>query len=54
LLVIITGAAALVWEGSLSRRDPLACSCSCMLGLFLTAGCANALNQYLERDRDAS
>jgi protoheme IX farnesyltransferase len=50
LLVLITGAAALVWEGSLSH-DPLA-FILVMLGLFFTAGSANALNQYLERDRD--
>ena len=50
LLVLVTGAAALVWEGSLAGR-PLAFFLV-MLGLFLTAGSANALNQYLERDRD--
>lgn len=50
LLVLITGAAALVWEGSLNRR-PLE-FLLVMLGLFLTSGSANALNQYLERDRD--
>jgi protoheme IX farnesyltransferase len=50
LLVLITGAAALVWEGSFKARptDFLLV----MLGLFATAGSANALNQYLERDRD--
>ncbi|CAN5503115.1 heme o synthase [soil metagenome] len=51
LLVLITGAAGLVWEGSFTRQ-PLNFMLV-MLGLFLTAGCANALNQYLERDRDA-
>ena len=51
LLVLITGAAALVWEGSLAHQ-PLR-FVLVMLGLFATAGCANALNQYFERDRDA-
>ncbi|MCC7393137.1 protoheme IX farnesyltransferase [Candidatus Sumerlaeota bacterium] len=51
LLVLITGAAALVWEGSFTR-EPLH-FLMVMVGLFSTAGCANALNQYLERDRDA-
>lgn len=51
LLVLITGAAALVWEGSLTA-DPLR-FVLVLLGLYGTAGCANALNQYLERDRDA-
>lgn len=51
LLVLITGAAGLIWEGSLTS-NPLA-FLLVMLGLFATAGCANALNQYLERDRDA-
>ncbi len=50
LLVLITGAAALVWEGSLTGNLPA--FLLVMLGLFLTAGSANALNQYLERDRD--
>jgi protoheme IX farnesyltransferase len=50
LLVLITGAAGLVWEGSFSSRpvDFLLV----LLGLFATAGSANALNQYLERERD--
>lgn len=51
LLVLITGAAALVWEGSFSAQ-PMS-FLLVMLGLFLTAGSANGLNQYLERDRDA-
>lgn len=51
LLVLVTGAAGLVWEGSM-RRAPVD-FLLVMLGLFLTAGSANALNQYLERDRDA-
>ena len=50
LLVLITGAAGLVWQGEFTSRpvDFLLV----MLGLFLTAGSANALNQYIERDRD--
>jgi len=51
LLVIVTGATALVMEGSLTG-SPLSFSLV-LLGLFLTAGCANALNQYFERDIDA-
>lgn len=51
LLVLITGAAGLVWEGSLASR-PVE-FLLVMLGLFLTAGSANAFNQYLERERDA-
>ena len=51
LLVVLTGAAALVLEGSLLSapfRFGLV-----LLGLSLTAGAANALNQYFERDIDA-
>ncbi len=51
LLVLLTGAAALVWEGSMLSK-PLD-FLLVMLGLFLTGGCANTLNQYLERDIDA-
>lgn len=51
LLVLVTGAAGLVWEGSLASQPLL--FFAVMLGLFLTAGSANALNQYLERERDA-
>jgi protoheme IX farnesyltransferase len=51
LLVLFTGATALVMEGSLLSRpiDFLLV----MLALYLTGGCANALNQYFERDIDA-
>ncbi|MBX3728952.1 MAG: heme o synthase [Candidatus Sumerlaeia bacterium] len=51
LLVVITGAAALVMEGSLRSRpwDFFLV----LLGLFLTAGSASAFNQYLEREIDA-
>ena len=51
LLVLITGATALVIEGSFLSRpfDFLLV----MLGLYLTGGCANALNQYFEREVDA-
>jgi protoheme IX farnesyltransferase len=51
LLVLVTGAAGLVWEGSLTGDIPR--FLLVMAGLFATAGCANALNQYLERERDA-
>ncbi len=51
LLVLITGAAGLIWEGSMSHD--FVSFMLVMLGLFLTAGSANALNQYLERERDA-
>jgi protoheme IX farnesyltransferase len=51
MLVLLTGAAALVWEGSMLSR-PLD-FLLVMIGLYLTGGCANALNQYLERDVDA-
>lgn len=51
LLVLFTGAAALVVEGSF-LREPLKFGLV-MLGLFLTGGSANALNQYFEREIDA-
>jgi len=51
LLVVFTGAAALVVEGSL--LDEPGRLALVLLGLFLTGGSANALNQYLERDIDA-
>ncbi|MCP4686126.1 MAG: protoheme IX farnesyltransferase [bacterium] len=51
LLVLFTGATALVMEGSMLSRpvDFLLV----MVALYLTGGCANALNQYFERDIDA-
>lgn len=51
LLVLFTGATALVIEGSL--LDHPVKFLLVMLALFLTGGCANALNQYFERDIDA-
>jgi len=51
LLVIITGATALILEGSLPQqpvRFVLA-----MLAIYLTGGSANALNQCFEREIDA-
>ena len=51
LLVLVTGATALVLEGSLVERP--GAFALVLLGLFLVAGCANALNQYFERDIDA-
>ncbi len=49
-LVLLTGLAALVLEGSLLGH-PLRLLLVC-LGLLMTGGCANALNQYFERDID--
>jgi protoheme IX farnesyltransferase len=51
LLVLFTGATALVMEGSLVHEPGK--FLLVMLGLFLTGGCANALNQYFEREIDA-
>ena len=51
LLVLLTGASALMVEGSM-MSDPLG-FLLVLLGLFATGGCANALNQYFERDIDA-
>ena len=51
LLVLLTGAAALVLEGSLLSQ-PLR-FIEVIIGLALTGGCANGLNQYFERDIDA-
>ncbi len=51
LLVLFTGATSLVLEGSL-LTDPVR-FVLVLLGLFLSGGSANALNQYFERDIDA-
>ncbi|MEW6413558.1 MAG: heme o synthase [Candidatus Zixiibacteriota bacterium] len=51
LLVLFTGATSLVIEGSL-LSDPWRFFLV-MVGLYLTGGSANALNQYFERDIDA-
>lgn len=51
LLVLFTGATALVVQGSL-RSDPVRFALV-LLGLFLTGGSANALNQVFERKIDA-
>lgn len=51
LLVIITGGTALVLEGSLLSQ-PLKFLLA-LLAIYLTGGCANALNQYFEREIDA-
>lgn len=51
LLVTFTGATALVVEGSL-LSDPIS-FVLVLVGLFLTGGAANSLNQYLEREIDA-
>ncbi len=50
-LVIFTGGAALILEGSM-LDDPFRVFL-CLFALYLTGGCANALNQYLEREIDA-
>ncbi|MBW7996202.1 MAG: protoheme IX farnesyltransferase [Candidatus Glassbacteria bacterium] len=51
LLVLLTGAAALVVEGSFNG-DP-GVFVLAMAGLLLVSGSANALNQYFERELDA-
>jgi len=51
LLVLAGGLTGIIMEGSL-LGEPLKLSLF-LLGLFLTGGCANALNQYFERDIDA-
>jgi protoheme IX farnesyltransferase len=51
LLVLLTGATALVMQGSLLVH-PLK-FVLVMVGLFLTGGSANALNQYFEREIDS-
>ncbi len=51
LLVLFTGATALVVEGSLLSQ-PLQFGLV-LLGLYLTGGSANAFNQYFEREIDA-
>ncbi len=51
LLVLLTGAAALMLEGSLTAGDWH--FWAVLVGLMLTGGCANGLNQYFERDIDA-
>ena len=50
-MVIVTGAAALCFEGSLLANVPR--FGLVLLGLYLTGGSANALNQYFERDIDS-
>ncbi len=51
LLVLFTGATALVLEGSLISHP--GSFGLVLLGLFLTGGSANALNQFFEREIDA-
>jgi protoheme IX farnesyltransferase len=51
LLVLFTGATALVLEGSMLGRPWY--FLAFMIGLYLTGGSANSLNQYFERDIDA-
>jgi protoheme IX farnesyltransferase len=51
LLVLFTGSTALIVEGSL-LSEPIRLVLV-LTGLYLTGGCANALNQYFEREIDA-
>lgn len=51
LLVVLSGAAALVWEGTLLEQPGRLLLV--LAALFLTGGSANGINHYLERDRDA-
>lgn len=51
LLVLLTGGAALVMEGSL-LHSPLR-FCLVLLGLLLSGGSANAFNMYFEREVDS-
>jgi protoheme IX farnesyltransferase len=51
LLVLFTGGTALVMEGSFLHEPGK--FLLVLLGLYLTGGSANALNQYFERDIDA-
>ncbi len=51
LLVVLSGAVALFIEGSL-LFSPIKC-CTILLAVYLTGGCANALNQFFEREIDA-
>lgn len=50
LLVLAAGTSALVAEGSMMASPER--FLLFLLGLFLTGGCANALNQYFERNID--
>ena len=51
VLVLTAGATGIIMEGSLVH-DPLRFVLF-LVGLFLTGGCANSLNQYFERDIDS-
>ncbi|MCP4633715.1 MAG: protoheme IX farnesyltransferase [candidate division Zixibacteria bacterium] len=51
LLVLTTGITALIIEGSMISKPGLVGLF--LLGLFMTGGSANALNQYFERDIDS-
>jgi len=51
VLVLFTGAIALVVEGSMLLQPER--FLLFMVALYLTGGCANALNQFFERDIDA-
>lgn len=51
ILVVLSGAVSLFIEGSL-LSSPIKCG-AILLAVYLTGGCANALNQFFERDIDA-
>ena len=51
ILIIFSGLTTLVLEGEVFFKDPID-TLLIILGLYLTGGCANALNQYFERDID--
>ncbi|MBK6767325.1 MAG: UbiA family prenyltransferase [bacterium] len=50
LLVLLTGAAALMLEGTYGAGNWQ--FWAVLFGLMLTGGCANGLNQYFEREID--
>ena len=52
LLVLFTGGVAAVLEGSLTAQPGRLALF--LVGLYLTGGSANALNQYFEREIDAA
>ena len=51
VLIIFSGLTTLVLEGEVFFKDPID-TFLIILGIYLTGGCANALNQYFERDID--
>ena len=53
LLVVFSGATALFLEASLIKSLDIFSFILILIGLYLTGGSANALNQYFERNIDA-